>query len=144
MPLLGGFTVNVDQHLTEIARCRREADKLHDDNPGALMQKIDLLAKCLVYVGRVSSFLDGEHKRIYATRKYEYALAEAAAKPPRQAHAEIAVRELRQTESQAYEDMKRWRNAFESTQEEIHALKLKMKIDHHIDVQSQRVDNKGA
>jgi hypothetical protein len=136
--------LDLDRHLKYIATYRTQADALHDDNPGALMEKIDLLAKCLVYIGRVSSFLDGEHKRIYGERKYQYALAEIAAKPPRQAHAEIAVRELRQMESQAYEDMKRWRNGFESTQEELHAKKLKLKIDHHIDVQTPKVDNKGA
>jgi hypothetical protein len=97
------------------------------------MEKIDLLARCLVYIGRVSSFLDGEYKRVYAQRKHEYAMAEINAKPPRQAHAELAVRELRLLESQAYEDMKRWRNAFESTQEEIHALKLRMRIDFQVE-----------
>lgn len=121
--------MNFDHHITEISRLRREADKLIDDNPETLMQKIDCLARCLVYIGRVSSALDGEYKRIYAKRKFEYAKAEIAAKPPRQAHAELAVAELRALEAQAYEDMQRWRNAFESTQEEIHALKLRMRID---------------
>lgn len=95
------------------------------------MQKIELLAECLLYIGRVSSALDGEYKRIYAQRKYEYALAEVNSPPPRQAHAEIAVKDLREREAEAYQSMQRWRNALNSTTEELHSLKLKMRIDFH-------------
>lgn len=84
-----------------------------------------------MHIGRVSSALDGEYKRIYAQRKYEYAVAEVNSPPPRQANAEIAVRELRQEEAKAYENMQRWRNALTSTTEELHSLKLKMRIDFH-------------
>jgi len=121
--------MNIDNHLKEIARYRREADAIIDDNPQGLIQKIDLLARCLTYVGRLSSYLDGEYKRIYAKRKHEQAIAEVHSKPPRKANAEIAVAPLRLEEAKAYEMMHRWRNAFDSTKEEIHALKLKMRID---------------
>lgn len=121
--------MNIDQHIFEITRLRKEADKYPEDNPGGLMRKIDLLAKCLVYIGRVSSYLDGEYKRIYAQRKYEQALAHTRATKHREASAEIAVRDLRIKEADAYENMQRWRNAFTSTNEEIHALKLKMRIN---------------
>lgn len=121
--------MDIDNHLSEIKRLRNEADKCPEDNPAGLMRKIDYLAKCLVYIGRVSSYLDGEYKRIYAQRKYEQALAHVNADKHREASAEIAVRELRLQEAQAYENMQRWRNAFASTNEEIHALKLKMRID---------------
>lgn len=121
--------MDITAHLSEIAKLRRAADALPDDVPHALMEKIELLSKCLVFIGRVSSVLDGDYKRLYARRKYEYAVAITQATKNREAHAEIAVNELRLTEAQAYEDMQRWRNAFESTKEEIHALKLRMKID---------------
>lgn len=121
--------MNVNGHLKEITRLRREADRLPDDNPAGLLQKIDLLAKCLTYIGRLSSYLDGEYKRIYAKRKHEQAIAEVHSKPPRQANAEIAIAPLRLEEAKAYEMMQRWRNAFASTQEEVHALKLRMRID---------------
>lgn len=121
--------MNVERHITEITRLRREADKLPDDVPQALMEKIELLAKCLVFVGRLSSFLDGEYKRVYAERKRRYAEAYVNATRGKEAAAELAVADLRLIEAQAYEDMHRWRNAFEAMQEEIHALKLKMRID---------------
>lgn len=125
--------MNFDHHITEIIRYRREADKLLEDTPSTLMQKIDLLARCLVYIGRVSSALDGDYKRIYGKRKYEQALAHTQATKDKAAHAEIAVKELREQEADAYEQMNRWRNAFASTGEEIHALKLRMKIDFHVE-----------
>lgn len=125
--------MNFDQHIIEISRLRREADKLPDDSSGALMTKIELLARCLVYIGRLSSHLDGAYKRIYAKRKYEHALAVTRATKDKQAHAEIAVKELREEEAQAYEDMNRWRNAYSSTTEELHSLKMRMKQDFHID-----------
>lgn len=121
--------MNVDAHLKEITRLRLQAEKLPEDNPQSLMDKISLMSKCLTYIGRLSSFLDGEYKRIYAQRKYEQAKAEVNAKPPRAANAELEVRVLREEEATAYEMMQRWRNAFTSTTEEIHALKLKMRID---------------
>jgi hypothetical protein len=121
--------MDINRHITEITRLRREADSLPDDVPHALIDKIDLLSRCLVFIGRVSSVLDGDYKRVYAKRKYEFAVAVTKATKDKQAHAEIAVAELMIVEAQAYEDMQRWRNAFDSTKEEIHALKLRMKID---------------
>src|SRR5690625_4494026 len=121
--------MNLDNHIKEITRLRSEADELPDDVPQALMEKIRLLALCMVYVGRLSSFLDGEYKRIYARRKQVYAQAYIDAPKLREAHAELAIVELRDLESQAYEDSRRWRNALDGLTEEIHSLKLKMRID---------------
>lgn len=121
--------MSLDYHLKMIKQLRQAADQLPEDNPGALMNKIDLLAKCLVFIGGVSSRLDGEYKRIYAQRKHEFALAVTKAQKDKQAHAELAVKELREKEAQAYEDMNRWRNAFQSTTEELHSLKMRMKQD---------------
>lgn len=121
--------MDIDKHIKEITRLRNEADALHDDVPQALMEKIRLLALCMVYVGRLSSHLDGLYKRVYAERKRAYAQAYIDAPRLREAHAELAIVELREMESQAYEDSRRWRNALDSLTEEIHSLKMKMRID---------------
>lgn len=123
----------VDLHIAEISRLRREADKLIDDNPGAVMDKVDLLARCLVYIGRLSSHLDGYYKRVYAKRKHDYADAYMSAKAHKTATAELAVSKLREMEAEAYEQHRRWRNAFDSTTEEIHALKLRLRQDQTIE-----------
>jgi hypothetical protein len=121
--------MNLDHHISEIMRLRREADALPDDVPVALMSKIELLARCLVYIGRLSSQLDEDYKRIYATRKRVFAEARIKATKDKEAHAELAVVELRELEAKAYGDSRRWRNAMDSTMEEVHALKLKMRIN---------------
>lgn len=130
--------MSLDTHIFEISRLRREADKLPDDNPGALMTKIELLARCLVFIGRLSSHLDGEYKRIYAKRKYEQAVAHTKATKDKAANAEIAVKELREQEADSYEQMNRWRNAFSSTTEELHSLKMKARQDAHVDSSQSR------
>lgn len=121
--------MNIDRHIKEITRLRWEADNLPDDLTHVVMEKVSLLAQCLVYIGRLSSYLDGEYKRIYAERKRVYAQAYVSAKGSKQAFAELAVVDHRKSEAEAYEMMHRWRNAFDSTREEIHALKMKMRID---------------
>lgn len=121
---------DIDYYIEEIKALRKEADALPDDNPGALMLKINLLSNCVMYIGRVSSQVDGEYKRFYAHRKYQYALAYRAASGGKAAAAEIAVHELRLQEADLYESMMRWRNALTSTTEELHALKLRLRIDY--------------
>ncbi|GJM84078.1 hypothetical protein HMSSN139_65740 [Paenibacillus sp. HMSSN-139] len=121
---------DIDHYIEQIVKLRQEADALPDDNPGALMQKINLLSTCVMYIGRVSSQVDGDYKRHYADRKLQYALAYRNAKTSKAAEAEIAVAEMRQKEADLYQDMMRWRNALLSTTEELHALKLKLRVDY--------------
>jgi hypothetical protein len=120
---------DIGNYLEQVVLLRREADELPEDNPGALIRKIRLLKNCFMYIGRISSTMDGDYKRIYAQRHYEHAVAYKNAAKNKQAEAEIAVKELRQKEADAYESMNRWRNALNATQEEIHFLKLVLKVD---------------
>ncbi|AHV96125.1 hypothetical protein [Paenibacillus sabinae] len=120
---------HIDEYIQNIVKLRAEADELPEDNPGALLRKINLLTTCLMYIGRVSSQIDGDYKRKYAERKYEQAKAHREAAKDKAASAEIAVKDLRQEEADLYQNMSRWRNALSSTTEELHALKLKLKID---------------
>lgn len=121
--------MDIYKYTSEITRLRMEADNLSLDAPGAVMMRIELLAKCLVYIGRLSSYLDGQYKRVYAERKRLYAETYVRTLRGKEAMAELAVADLRLAEANAYEMMHRWRNAFESTQEEIHSLKLRMRVD---------------
>ncbi|MEF2965076.1 hypothetical protein V3851_04465 [Paenibacillus sp. M1] len=121
---------DIDYYLEQIIKLRQEADALPDDNPGALMSKINLLSNCVMYIGRVSSQVDGDYKRHYAERKYQYALAYKAATGGKAAAAEIAIHDMRIKEAELYQDMMRWRNALVSTTEELHALKLRLRIDY--------------
>lgn len=120
---------HMDEYIQNIVKLRNEADELPEDNPGSLLRKINLLTTCLMYIGRVSSQVDGDYKRCYAQRKYEQAKAHREATKDKAASAEIAVYDLRIQEAELYQSMSRWRNALSSTTEELHALKLKLRID---------------
>lgn len=123
------MAMNMDDYLTQVVMLRKEADNLPEDNPGGLLRKLDLLKNCYMYIGRISSKMDGDYKRVYARRKLEYAKAYRDATKGKEAAAEIAIAPLREEEAQAYEDMSRWRNALSSTLEEINLLKLRLKVE---------------
>lgn len=116
----------IDAHLKEIIILQKQIDQVPEENKILL---IDLLSKQMVFIGKLAGEFSEQYKRIYATRKRIYAEAEIEAPPPRQAHAELAVAHLREEEAEAYGNMKRWTNAFETTKERINALKYKVKID---------------
>lgn len=116
----------VAEHLEEIKKYQK---RLESTPVEMKVQRIEILSRMLVFIGKLAATFSEEYKNIYAERKYVYAEAELAAEKNKKAHAEIAVRELRKQEAKAYGNMQRWRNAFDSTKEEINALKYKVKID---------------
>lgn len=116
----------VESHINQI---KKYQIILNDVPEECRPERIETLSKMLVYIGRLAAELSEEYKRVYATRKRVYAEAYIDAPNSKAARAELAVTELRQEESVAYGNMKRWSNAFESTKEEINALKYKVKID---------------
>lgn len=115
----------LDQHLAEIRHYQQLIEETPEDD---LLERVNLLSKMLVLIGRVSARLSEDYKKIYATRKRVHAEAYIKATRNKAAEAELAVIDLRQEEAKAYGDHKRWLNAFESTQEEINALKYKLRV----------------
>lgn len=120
--------MNLDQYITEIERYK-ELAQLPDDNPAALLKKIELLTECLALIGDVSAECDRQYKLIHVKRDMDYAKAYIEAPRPKKEMAELATFEIRKIEAEAYGQMQRWRNEFESMQEVIHMLKLKMKVN---------------
>lgn len=116
----------VEEHLNEVLRCQKILERTPDEMK---VHRIEIMSKMLVFIGKLAATFSEEYKNIYADRKSTYAEAELAASKNKHAHAELAVKELRKQEATAYGNMQRWRNAFESTKEEINALKYKVKID---------------
>lgn len=116
-----------ETHVQEIIKYQKQLDVLpHDDMEIA---RIEILSKMLIFIGKLAAEFSERYKRVYATRKRVYAEAEIAAPKNKKAHAELAVVDLREEEAEAYGDMKRWNNAFESTKEEINALKYRVRIN---------------
>ena len=123
---------HLEIYLSKISSLKSESNKIEEDNPGSLMRKIELLAECLVYIGSVSAYVDKQYEVAYANRKYEQAKSHVSHAKDKAANSEIDVRELRLEENNMYGDKMRWRNAFESTKEQINVLKMKMKVNFHL------------
>jgi hypothetical protein len=120
---------DVDQYIADIDRFKELAENLQEDNPAALLQKIELLTRCLVLVGDLSSECDRLYKRWHVHRDTEYAKAYITADRPKKEHAELAITEIRQMEAESYGRMQKWRNDFDSLTETVHGLRLKMKVN---------------
>lgn len=114
-----------------IKECLTEINKYQEAIENAVPESVDelwLRAEQHVHIGKLSSVLDEEYKNIYAERKRTFAEAYIAAPKNKEAMAELAVVELRLKEAEAYGDMRRWRNAFESNGEKIKAMKYKLRL----------------
>ena len=120
---------NIEQYIEDIERFKELSEGLPEDNPTALLQKIDLLTKCLVLVGELSSECDRLYKRWHVHRDTEYAKAYIAAPKPKKENAELAITQVRQMEAESYGRMQKWRNELTTLTEMLHGLRLKMKVN---------------
>jgi hypothetical protein len=121
-----GKTNWIDTHIAELTKLQAKLDTLPEQ---MRIERIEVLSDMLVYIGKLAAEFSEEYKGVYAERKRVYAQAEIDAPKKAQAHAELAVIDLREQEKEAYGNMKRWANAFDSTKEKINALKYRIKID---------------
>lgn len=116
----------IDSHIKQITSYQKMINEVPEESR---VERIELLSKMLVYIGRVAAELSEEYKQIYATRKRVHAEAYINASKSKAAVAELAIVDLRKQEAEAYGAMKRWNNGFESTREEINTLKYRVRID---------------
>jgi len=121
--------LDIDSYIAEIARYKELSENLSEDNPAALLQKIELLTKCLVLVGDLSSECDRLYKRWHVHRDTEYAKAYIAADKPKKENAELAITSVRQMEAESYGRMQKWRNELVTMTETLHGLRLKMRMN---------------
>lgn len=116
----------VDKHLNEIKKYQKLLNEIPEE---AKIERIEILSKMLVFIGKLAAEFSEQYKRIYAERKRVHAEAYIEAKSNKAAEAELAIISLRELEAKAYGNYKRWGNAFESTKEEVNALKYRVRID---------------
>lgn len=115
-----------------IDECLVEIIKYQDALENAAPESVDelwLRAEQHVHIGKLSSVLDEEYKLVYAARKKAWAEAMIAAPKNKEAHAELAISDLRLKEAESYGEMRRWRNAWETNGEKIKALKYKLRLN---------------
>ncbi|WP_445506808.1 hypothetical protein [Niallia sp. 03190] len=115
-----------EEYLQELMKYQRILNQVPETNK---VQRIEILSKQLVFIGKLAAEFSERYKKIYATRKRMHAEAYIAATKNKAAVAELAVADIRDEEAEAYGNMKRWNNAFESTREEINSIKYKVRID---------------
>jgi hypothetical protein len=115
-----------EDYLQELVKYNKALKQVPDESR---VQRIEILSKQLVLIGKMAAEFSERYKMIYAERKRVHAQAYIDATKNKAAEAELAVVFLRGMEAEAYGSMKRWGNAFDSTKEEINALKYKVKID---------------
>lgn len=116
----------IEKHLAEIINYQKQLDLLPTNDME--LARIEILSKMLVFIGKLSAEFSEQYKRVYASRKRVQAETYIAAVRNKAQMAELAVIDLREEEAEAYGNMKRWSNAFESTKEEINALKYRVRI----------------
>lgn len=121
--------MDLDQYISDIGSLKETAEGLIEDNPSDLLQKIELLTKCLDLVGQVSAECDRLYKKWHVHRDTEYAKAYIKADRPKKERAELAITDIRQMEAESYGRMQKWRNEFDSITETVHGLRLKMKVN---------------
>lgn len=115
-----------EAYLQDLKQINNQLKQIPEENR---IMRIEVLSKQLVLIGKLAAEFSERYKKIYATRKRVYAEAYIDATRNKAAEAELAIVDLREEEAEAYGNMKRWSNAFDSTKEEINALKYKVKID---------------
>ncbi|MEK3867821.1 hypothetical protein MHH60_30670 [Paenibacillus sp. FSL H7-0716] len=116
-------------YIEQVDLMKKQANVLPENNPASLQEKIELLTQCHELSGEISSECDRLYKRIHVQRDMDYAEAYISAKAPKKERAELATREIRVLEAESYGRSMKWRNEFKSLQENIHTLKLKMKVN---------------
>lgn len=116
----------ISDYVQDLTKYNNQLKEIHSENR---IMRIEVLSKQLVLIGKLAAEFSERYKKIYASRKRIHAEAYIKAKSNKAAEAELAVIDIRLEEAEAYGNMKRWSNAFDSTKEEINALKYKVKID---------------
>ncbi|SEB15857.1 hypothetical protein SAMN05421743_12154 [Thalassobacillus cyri] len=116
----------VDEYLKEVIRYHRAIKAVPDSQEGRL---IELKSKQLVFIGKLAGEFAYRYKSKRAERKQVQTETFFEAKKYKKEAAELAVVELRKEEAEEYGNWKRWENALTTTQEEINAIKYKVKLD---------------
>lgn len=121
--------MDLDLYMREIEAYKQAAAEITTlDNPAALQEKIELLVMAMKLIGEVAAEWARQYRRMHVLRKRRYAEAYKVARAPKALNADLEVSDLEELEAEAYAEMHKYRNAFDSTQEEIHALKQRMRV----------------
>lgn len=114
----------------------KKAKSLNEDLPKELMDKLSIYGQILEIIGGLHADAVGEWKLAEALRRETlatvYSLDPQGSNKDRENKAEMAASQARRDEAQAEKEATRWKNAYNSTNEQINIMKKR--YDHLVNV----------
>lgn len=114
----------------------KKANSLDEDNPKELIDKLSLYGQILELIGGLHADAVGDWRLKEALRRETistvYSLDPEGSNKDRENKAEMAASEARQEEGKAEREATRWKNAYNSTNEQINIMKKR--YDHLVNV----------
>jgi hypothetical protein len=120
----------------KLALLYKKASALNEDLPKELMDKLSIYGQILEIIGGLHSEAVGVWKMAEANRRETlasvYTLDVNGSNKDREQRAEMAAAEARREEAKAEQEAQRWKNAYNSTSEQINIMKKR--YDHLVNV----------
>lgn len=114
----------------------KKANSLNEDLPKELMDKLSLYGQILEIIGGLHAESVGAWKMAESARRETlatvYSLDPEGSNKDRENKAEMAAAQARRDEAQAEKEATRWKNAYNSTNEQINIMKKR--YDHLVNV----------
>jgi hypothetical protein len=114
----------------------KQASSLNEDFPAQLMNKLSIYGQILEILGGLHAESVGQWKLAEANRRETlatvYSLDPEGSNKDRENKAEMAAAQSRKEEARAEKDSTRWKNAYNSTSEQINIMKKR--YDHLVNV----------
>lgn len=119
-----------------LAALYKKASGLDEDNPKQLMDKLSIYGQILELLGGLHADSVGAWRLAEAFRRETistvYSLDPEGSNKDRENKAEMAAVQARQAEGKAEQEATRWKNAYNSTNEQINIMKKR--YDHLVNV----------
>jgi hypothetical protein len=121
---------------SKLAELYKRASGLNEDLPAELMNKLSLYGQILEILGGLHSESVGQWKLAEAKRRETiatvYSLDPQGSNKDREQKAEMAAKDARREEAEGEREATRWKNAYNSTSEQINIMKKR--YDHLVNV----------
>lgn len=131
---------NENKAIEQYLRLSKMADRLDEDNPAQLLDKLRIYGQMLDVVKDLATAAKNDYKRAYAERKRAYAeyyLRSATLQNPytgkkytaieRREYAEIKIKNYREMEANLEKEADKWKYTFEMLVEQINIMKYRAK-----------------
>lgn len=116
-----------DKRIDRLQELYRQAEKLDEEFPKQLIEKLGIYGQILEILGRMWASAQADWKLAEANRRETiatvYSLDPEGSNKDREMKAEMAASEWRRQEAQYEAEALRWKNAYTSTQEQIQIMK---------------------